>query len=111
MTTSLDALLALAAAVAFGGFAPMAYVLARELRRRRARIAATQRMQSARAVAAIAAPADLDATIKALLTVSTAPHTLTRARTLLAAAAVVMACDRTSVPSLISGGVSSSGTS
>jgi HEAT repeat protein len=64
--TSLDALLALAAAVAFGGFAPMVYVLARQFRQRRARIAATQRMQSARDVVASGAMSDLDATVKAL---------------------------------------------
>lgn len=48
--SSTDALLALAAAVALGGFGPMSYVLLRQLRDRRAKAAALKRMESARGV-------------------------------------------------------------
>jgi HEAT repeat protein len=63
---SLDALLALAAAIALGGFGPMAYVLLRQWRARRAQATALQRMKSARALVSGQPISDLSATANAL---------------------------------------------
>ncbi|HEY2734663.1 MAG TPA: hypothetical protein VGI70_11795, partial [Polyangiales bacterium] len=61
---STNALLALAGAVAFGGLGPMAYVLLRQWKDRRARTAALLRMDSARAI--VSKGEDVNATARAL---------------------------------------------
>lgn len=64
--TSLDALLALAAAVALGGFGPMAYVLLRQWRDRRAQATALRNMHEAQRVLESGSTSDPGATAEAL---------------------------------------------